>query len=141
MTREGIVRHAVFHGLRDDKPATAIDLERAMPTKRAAQTEPENLGTLRLTHPDRVVDATTGATKRGRTLLRSGRRLAAATAQGPACSPGAGTGWSGRRTVLPEKRRQLHIPKVLSYSKAQAGQAAMVLNRADSLLGAVQMNA
>ncbi len=64
MTREGIVRHSVFHGLRDDKPATAIDLERAMPTKRAAQTEPENLGTLRLTHPDRVVDATTGTTKR-----------------------------------------------------------------------------
>ena len=25
MTRDGVVRHSVFHGLRDDKPATAID--------------------------------------------------------------------------------------------------------------------
>lgn len=33
MTRDGIVRHSVFHGLRDDKPATAIDLERSMPAK------------------------------------------------------------------------------------------------------------
>lgn len=33
MTRDGIVRHSVFHGLRDDKAATAIDLERAMPTR------------------------------------------------------------------------------------------------------------
>ena len=35
---------------------------------------------------------------------------------------------------------QLHIPDVVSYSKAQAGQAAMILNSAESLLGAVQMN-
>ncbi|AMK31260.1 ATP-dependent DNA ligase [Pseudomonas putida] len=31
MTREGIVRHSVFHGLRDDKPATAIDLSERCP--------------------------------------------------------------------------------------------------------------
>lgn len=35
---------------------------------------------------------------------------------------------------------QLHIPNVLSYEKAEAGQAAMVINRPDTLLGAVQMN-
>jgi len=35
---------------------------------------------------------------------------------------------------------QLHLPNVLSYDKAEAGQAAMVINRADTLIGAVQMN-
>ncbi|MGE8047233.1 DNA ligase D [Pseudomonas monteilii] len=141
MTREGIVRHAVFHGLRDDKPATAIDLERAMPTKRAAQTEPENLGTLRLTHPDRVVDATTGATKRevAQYYAQVAEWLLPQLKDRPVALVRAPDGLGGE-LFFQKNAGQLHIPKVLSYSKAQAGQAAMVLNRADSLLGAVQMN-
>ena len=89
MTREGIVRHSVFHGLRDDKPATAIDLERAMPANQAVKARPDGLG---------------------------------------------------GELFFQKNAGQLHIPQVVSYTKAQAGQAAMVLNRADSLLGAVQMN-
>ncbi|MFP3500043.1 DNA ligase D, partial [Pseudomonas sp. SIMBA_059] len=57
-----------FHGLRDDKPATAIDLEHAMPGKSVAkpkaQRKPEALGELRLTHPERIIDATRATTKR-----------------------------------------------------------------------------
>lgn len=141
MTREGIVRHSVFHGLRDDKPATAIDLERAMPTKRAAQTEPENLGTLRLTHPDRVVDATTGATKRevAQYYAQVADWLLPQLKDRPVALVRAPDGLSGE-LFFQKNAGQLHIPKVLSYNKAQAGHAAMVLNRADSLLGAVQMN-
>lgn len=141
MTREGIVRHSVFHGLRDDKPATAIDLERAMPTKRAVQTEPENLGTLRLTHPDRVVDATTGATKRevAQYYAQVADWLLPQLKDRPVALVRAPDGLDGE-LFFQKNAGQLHIPKVLSYSKAQAGQAAMVLNRADSLLGAVQMN-
>ncbi len=141
MTREGIVRHSVFHGLRDDKPATAIDLERAMPTKRAAQTEPENLGTLRLTHPDRVVDATTGATKRevAQYYAQVADWLLPQLKDRPVALVRAPDGLSGE-LFFQKNAGQLHIPKVLSYNKAQAGQAAMVLNGAESLLGAVQMN-
>lgn len=141
MTREGIVRHSVFHGLRDDKPATAIDLERAMPTKRAAQTEPENLGTLRLTHPDRVVDATTGTTKRevAQYYAQVADWLLPQLKDRPVALVRAPDGLDGE-LFFQKNAGQLHIPKVLSYNKAQAGQAAMVLNRADSLLGAVQMN-
>ena len=141
MTREGIVRHSVFHGLRDDKPATAIDLERAMPTKRAAQTEPENLGTLRLTHPDRVVDATTGTTKRevAQYYAQVADWLLPQLKDRPVALVRAPDGLGGE-LFFQKNAGQLHIPKVLSYNKAQAGQAAMVLNRADSLLGAVQMN-
>lgn len=141
MTREGIVRHSVFHGLRDDKPATAIDLERAMPTKRAAQTEPENLGTLRLTHPDRVVDATTGTTKRevAQYYAQVADWLLPQLKDRPVALVRAPDGLDGE-LFFQKNAGQLHIPKVLSYNKAQVGQAAMVLNRADSLLGAVQMN-
>ncbi|MDD2137699.1 DNA ligase D [Pseudomonas kurunegalensis] len=141
MTREGIVRHSVFHGLRDDKPATAIDLERAMPTKRAAQIEPDNLGTLRLTHPDRVVDATTGTTKRevAQYYAQVAEWLLPQLKDRPVALVRAPDGLDGE-LFFQKNAGQLHIPKVLSYNKAQAGQAAMVLNRADSLLGAVQMN-
>ncbi|MFF7859887.1 DNA ligase D [Pseudomonas monteilii] len=141
MTREGIVRHSVFHGLRDDKPANAIDLERAMPTKRAAQTEPENLGILRLTHPDRVVDATTGTTKRevAQYYAQVADWLLPQLKDRPVALVRAPDGLDGE-LFFQKNAGQLHIPKVLSYNKAQAGQAAMVLNRADSLLGAVQMN-
>ncbi|MDF2490327.1 MAG: ligD, partial [Pseudomonas sp.] len=37
MTRDGLVRHAVFHGVRDDKPAEAIDLERPLPSADVAR--------------------------------------------------------------------------------------------------------
>ncbi|MBK0057527.1 DNA ligase D [Pseudomonas sp. S44] len=141
MTREGIVRHAVFHGLRDDKPATAIDLEKAMPAKRAAQPQPEGLDTLRLTHPDRVVDATIGATKRqvAEYYAQVADWLLPQLKDRPVAMVRAPDGLAGE-LFFQKNAGQLHIPKVLSYSKAQAGQAAMVLNRADSLLGAVQMN-
>ncbi|MBB3269999.1 bifunctional non-homologous end joining protein LigD [Pseudomonas sp. OG7] len=141
MTREGIVRHSVFHGLRDDKPATAIDLERAMPTKRAVQTEPENLGTLRLTHPDRVVDATTGATKRevAQYYAQVADWLLPQLKDRPVALVRAPDGLDGE-LFFQKNAGQLNIPNVLSYNKAQTGQAAMVLNRADSLMGAVQMN-
>ncbi|CRI57227.1 DNA ligase D [Pseudomonas sp. CCOS 191] len=141
MTREGIVRHSVFHGLRDDKPATAIDLERAMPAKRAAQPPAETLGSLRLTHPDRVVDASTGTTKRqvAEYYAQIADWLLPQLKDRPVALVRAPDGLGGE-LFFQKNAGQLHIPAVHSYSKAQAGQAAMVLNRADSLLGAVQMN-
>ncbi|WP_390898992.1 DNA ligase D [Pseudomonas soli] len=141
MTREGIVRHSVFHGLRDDKPATAIDLERAMPAKRTAQTPAEPLGSLRLTHPDRVVDASTGSTKRqvAEYYAQVADWLLPQLKDRPVALVRAPDGLGGE-LFFQKNAGQLHIPAVRSYSKAQAGQAAMVLNRADSLLGAVQMN-
>ncbi|WDY55806.1 DNA ligase D [Pseudomonas sp. PSKL.D1] len=141
MTREGIVRHSVFHGLRDDKPATAIGLERAMPVKRSAQTKPEALGTLHLTHPDREVDAISGASKLqvAQYYAQVADWLLPQLKDRPVALVRAPDGLGGE-LFFQKNAGQLHIPKLLSYSKAQAGQAAMVLNRADSLLGAVQMN-
>jgi len=146
MTRDGIVRHSVFHGLRDDKAATAIDLERAMPAKTVPKSNkqakaPENLGELRLTHPDRVIDATTGVTKRevAEYYASVSQWILPQLKQRPVALVRAPDGLAGE-LFFQKNAGQLHIPNVVSYEKAEAGQAAMVINRPDTLLGAVQMN-
>ncbi|MBA2962601.1 MULTISPECIES: DNA ligase D [Ramlibacter] len=74
MTREGKVRHSVFHGLRDDKPAAAVSREQALhlpvARRKAAAPAPAPAATaaalpagLRVSHPERVVDARSGITK------------------------------------------------------------------------------
>jgi bifunctional non-homologous end joining protein LigD len=69
-TRAGRIRHAVFRGLRADKDASTIVRERAvsMASKKAppsaAKAEPQTLpARLRVTNPERVIDASTGTTK------------------------------------------------------------------------------
>ncbi|HYD77765.1 DNA ligase D [Ramlibacter sp.] len=86
-TRDGKIRHSVFHGLRSDKPAQAISIEtpvrpdagaaprpaRGKPARRAkaapaAQPPAPGPGatlppTLRVSNPDRVIDARSGLTK------------------------------------------------------------------------------
>ncbi|GGJ85926.1 DNA ligase D [Pseudomonas matsuisoli] len=80
MTREGIVRHSVFHGLRDDKPAKRIGKEapkradsvaaedargKSAASKSNAQKGPRatDVEGIRISHPDRVIDKTSGGTK------------------------------------------------------------------------------
>ncbi|MDP9900813.1 DNA ligase D [Variovorax ginsengisoli] len=79
-TRDNHIRHAVFHGLRTDKPAKSIVREKAVsvPAKgktpapsaktakaaKADSTASHALSTrLRITHGDRVIDTSTGTTK------------------------------------------------------------------------------
>ncbi|WP_445671885.1 DNA ligase D [Pseudomonas inefficax] len=145
MTRDGVVRHAVFHGLRDDKPASAIDLERAMPGNTVPKSKPakaaENLGDLRLTHPERVIDASSGITKRevAEYYADLSQWILPQLKDRPVALVRAPDGLAGE-LFFQKNAGQLHIANVLSYAKAEAGQAAMVINRPDTLLGAVQMN-
>lgn len=145
MTREGLVRHAVFHGLREDKPATAINVERAMPAKPGSKPkqgkQPDQLAGLRLTHPDRLIDATVGATKRqiAQYYAQVSQWLLPHLKSRPVALVRAPEGLTGE-LFFQKNAGQLHIPHLVNYSKADAGQAAMVINRADTLMGAVQMN-
>ena len=69
-TSAGAVRHGVFHGLRTDKPASAIVRERpqavsakkepSMPDAKPSSILPASL---KITNPDRVIDKQSGATK------------------------------------------------------------------------------
>ncbi|MFG1283460.1 DNA ligase D [Xanthobacter autotrophicus] len=61
-TGDGHLRHAAFHGLRDDKPATDVGREVAATT---ADPEPPPARRVRLTHPDRVYWPDVGLTKEG----------------------------------------------------------------------------
>ncbi len=69
-TSAGSVRHAVFQGLRDDKPAKVITRETARQVEEVVdkQTEPiapegKLPANLKVTNPERVIDAHSGATK------------------------------------------------------------------------------
>ncbi len=69
-TSSGSVRHAVFQGLRDDKPAKAITRETPKHVeegvdKRTEPAAPEGKlpASLKVTNPERVIDAQSGATK------------------------------------------------------------------------------
>ncbi len=57
MTRQGVVRHSVFHGLRADKPAMAITHERPV------STPAKKSDAIRISNPERIIDQSIGATK------------------------------------------------------------------------------
>jgi bifunctional non-homologous end joining protein LigD len=64
-TRDGILRHPSFQGLREDKKARSVKLERAQPVEKAMgrkSTETVKAG-ITITHPDRVVFPDRGITK------------------------------------------------------------------------------
>ena len=58
-TRDGRMRHPSFAGLRDDKEATQVTRERPAPAPRRAA----GAAGVRLSHPERIVFARSGATK------------------------------------------------------------------------------
>lgn len=58
-TPDGKVRHAVFRGVRTDKPASSIRREQAAP---AAPAKPRTTA-VKVSHPDRVIDPSTGLRK------------------------------------------------------------------------------
>jgi bifunctional non-homologous end joining protein LigD len=65
-TSDGIVRHARFVGLRQDKPAQAVEREMAMPLREvdATQDNETKVDGIRLTHPDKVLYPKQKLTKR-----------------------------------------------------------------------------
>ncbi len=68
-TENGIVRQAVFHGLRADKPAREISREHAAviapakASRKTWRTDGENVASVIITHPDRVIDQQSGVSK------------------------------------------------------------------------------
>ncbi|HEU5074358.1 MAG TPA: DNA ligase D, partial [Polyangiaceae bacterium] len=67
LTRDGKLRHPRFRGLRQDKPAEAVPLEPSakLPPRRASARPSSSLELpVELTHPDRVLYASQGLTKR-----------------------------------------------------------------------------
>ncbi len=66
-TPDGRIRHAVFHALREDKPADEITREREVAVKatrgKSRKDDAATVAGQRVSHPERVIDAASGATK------------------------------------------------------------------------------
>ncbi|PJY93719.1 DNA ligase D [Pseudomonas donghuensis] len=135
MTRDGVVRHSVFHGLRDDKPAKAIGLEQTV------KSPASNTPTLQLTHPQRVVDASTGITKRqvGEYYAQVAEWILPHLKRRPVALVRAPDGLAGE-LFFQKNATPLNIPGLERHDKAEAGQALMIIDRVETLLGTVQMN-
>ncbi|UZJ57727.1 DNA ligase D [Pseudomonas sp. KU26590] len=192
ITKEGSVRHAVFHGLRTDKPAESITEELPAPApsadqrsgsgsaqapevpdapdapteetskpasarKRAKaskpvktdQSQPESAaaadtrtGKIRLTHPERVIDPTSGATKRDLAdyYIRISEWLLPQLAQRPVALVRAPEGIGGE-LFFQKNADRLAIPGIETMGKAYTGHPVMLINNLEALIGAVQMSA
>ncbi|MBT2339890.1 MULTISPECIES: DNA ligase D [Pseudomonas] len=170
MTKEGSVRHAVFQGLRNDKPAKAITQEVAKPVKKnAATTEktpakanaeakpapakpkakaktkasntPALEGKVRITHPERVIDASSGTTK-----LQLAEYYASVAefilpelADRPVALVRAPDGIAGE-LFFQKNAERLAIPGITSLGKEVTGHPVMLINNPEALIGAVQMS-
>ncbi|GAB7126898.1 DNA ligase D [Silvimonas sp. JCM 19000] len=158
MTREGSVRHAVFHGLRNDKPAAGVTEEKAVPARTVANKSsatptrsPAPVTThkvarkpaskLHITHPERVIDASSGTTK-----LQLAEYYAQVAAyilphlqDRPVALVRAPEGIAGE-LFFQKNAATLRIPAIQSLDQAYSGQPVMIINSAEALLGAVQMS-
>jgi bifunctional non-homologous end joining protein LigD len=160
MTKDGSVRHAVFHGLRDDKPAQAITEERpkavkTTPAKKTAskssaaskKAEPApsqiglNQGKVRITHPDRVIDATTGTTKvqLAQYYASVAEWILPQLKDRPVALVRAPDGIAGE-LFFQKNAERLAIPGITILDQKLTGQPMMVINNAEALVGAVQMS-
>jgi|GEM_PF-3431 len=158
ITQDGSVRHAVFHGLRTDKPAKSITEERPAPppvsqkttatkSRKATPAEDKTLppatsGKIRLTHPERVIDPVSGATKRDLADFYIGvsRWLLPQLAQRPVALVRAPEGINGE-LFFQKNADRLAIPGIETMGKEYTGHPVMLINNLEALIGAVQMSA
>ncbi|MCX4218989.1 DNA ligase D [Pseudomonas sp. MCal1] len=147
MTQDGSVRHAVFHGLREDKPAKDITEERARPmkTSKAQSTAPSQSGLadgkVRITHPDRVIDASSGTTKMqlAEYYASVAEWILPQLKDRPVALVRAPDGIGGE-LFFQKNAENLAIPGIRTLDKELTGQPVMLINNAEALIGAVQMS-
>jgi bifunctional non-homologous end joining protein LigD len=162
MTKEGSVRHAVFHGLRNDKPAKAITQElpksvkktaakddaEPAPAKAKTKAKPKTTqspttldGKVRITHPERVIDASSGTTKMqlAEYYASVADFILPELADRPVALVRAPDGIAGE-LFFQKNPERLAIPGITSLDKDLTGQPVMIINNAEALIGAVQMS-
>jgi bifunctional non-homologous end joining protein LigD len=151
-TPDGRIRHAVFHGLRDDKPASVITQEKPVPAKTIAKkkslptTEEEVPGLpkdLRITHPERVIDKSTGLTKLDLVnhYLRVARHMLPHLKKRPVALLRAPSGMAGQ-LFFQKHAETLKIPELKRLDPAlDPGHPPLIeIDSFTALVGAAQMN-
>lgn len=148
ITKEGSVRHAVFQGLRSDKPAQDITEETP---KAASEVEAPSLkkhgvkksskpssGKIRITHPERVIDASSGSTKMqlAEYYVSVADWILPLLHNRPIALVRAPEGITGE-LFFQKNAERLAIPGIETVE----GETVMLINNAEALVGAVQMSA
>lgn len=135
ITPKGRVRHAVFMGMREDKPATGISLESSTPDR-----PPEPTGSkIRITHGDRVIDPSSGLTKRELVeyYARVAPRMLPLLENRPVSLTRAPEGIQGEQ-FFQRSVSGISIPGMETV-KRESGKTVMVINNEQALVGAAQM--
>lgn len=140
-TADAHLRHASFHGLREDKPATEIVEEAAPRTKgkgpAAAAPARRNL---RLTHPDRIYWPEEGITKEGLAdyYVEVWRRIAPFVVNRPLALLRCPTGITGQQFFQKNVWSGMNPKIVTLKDPAEAGSQLIGIRDLDGLLGLVQ---
>lgn len=150
ITKEGSVRHSVFQGLRNDKPATGITEETPksvnnvnpksapLPKKKVTKKSVEpSSGKIRITHPDRVIDASSGSTKMqlAEYYVSVADWILPSMQDRPIALVRAPEGIGGE-LFFQKNVERLPIPGIETVE----GESVMLINNAEALVGAVQMS-
>jgi bifunctional non-homologous end joining protein LigD len=135
ITPKGRVRHAVFMGMRDDKPATGISLESSTPDRPPEPTTPK----IRITHGDRVIDPSSGLTK-GELVAYYARvapHMLPLLENRPVSLTRAPDGIEGEQ-FFQRSVSGITVPGMETI-KRESGKSVMVINNEQALVGAAQM--
>jgi bifunctional non-homologous end joining protein LigD len=137
ITPSGKVRHAVFQGMREDKPAAGISLESsttALPPQLMKLTK-------RITHGDRVIDQSTGLTKMqlAEYYERVASHMLPLLRNRPVSLNRAPEGIQGEQ-FFQRNTASLAIPGMESINRG-SDKPLMVINSSHALVSAVQMSA
>jgi bifunctional non-homologous end joining protein LigD len=155
ITQEGAVRHAVFRGLRNDKPAADITRETPKPVEQvetgAPASRPRAAGTaaktpkaaksgdgkIRITHADRVIDPASGTTKMqlAEYYVRVAEWILPTLENRPVALVRAPEGVPGE-LFFQKNVERLAIPGIETLENG----SVMLINNAEALVGAVQMS-
>lgn len=137
ITPSGKVRHAVFQGMRDDKPAEGISLESSTPEQPPVPRTTQ----IRITRGERVIDLSTGLTKRHLAdyYTRVADWMLPLLHDRLVSLVRAPDGIEGEQ-FFQRNAASLAIPDIETIHRP-SGKPAMLINTPKALLSAVQMSA
>lgn len=156
-TRDGLIRHASFHGLRDDKASEDVKLEQPEPkakakpkTKTKTKSAPPpakielDLSRIEITHPDRILYPDQGLTKRDLLLhyARVARWMLPYVSERPLMLVRCPEGEGGQ--CFHQKHPSRGMPKAVQQVTVQqkkGPEANLMVRDVEGLLGLVQMGA
>ena len=139
-TPDGHIRHASLRGVRTDKPAKAIVREEGAAAPTAAPAPPAGL---KVSHPERVIDATSGLTKLDlvRYYESVAERMLPHLRQRPVALVRAPRGIAGQLFFQRHADAKVKGLAELDADLWPGHAALLVIDTAEALLAAAQMNA